>query len=305
MEYAPVVIFAYNRRDNLEMCLNTVGACKESKSTDLYIFCDGSKGLADIESVKEVQEYVSNYSLNNPFKKTYVYISEGNKGLAQSIIEGVSKIIKKYGRIIVLEDDLIVAEDFLDYMNRGLRFYENYKQYGSINGYTYPIKTLNKYSKDIYITRKADCWGWGTWIDRWEGTDWMVKDFDSYVNNPIERLKFEKLESGLDKMLIMQQKGETSSWAVRWVYSLYKRGLLSVYPSISRVGNIGHDGRGEHKSTSKCFAVELSNKNNKCEFELLQYDKKLERACSNYIRSVKIHDFLEILVSKMRFSKAN
>ncbi len=303
MEYAPVVVFAYNRKDKLEMCLNAVCKCAESKSSDLYLFCDGSKNSSDFDGVDAVRKYIDYFSSNSPFLHTYVRENEINLGLARNIISGVTEVINKYGKVIVLEDDIIVAEDFLDYMNRGLEFYEKHEQYGSINSCSYPIKALRKYDKDIYVTRKADCWGWGTWKNIWNDTDWDVLDFKHYQKNPIERMRFELLEAGLDNMLVMQQKGKTSSWAVRWVYSLYKRGLLSVYPSKSRAYNCGHDGSGEHGNSLDIFKGEVSTINDTCCFELLSANRKIEWDSSFYMRKYLVINMLSTINNKIDLMK--
>lgn len=125
-------------------------------------------------------------------------------------------VLNEYEEVIVVEDDLVVAEDFIRYMNGGLDYYRDLKQYGSICAYSYPIKELQKYDKDIYVTRKGDCWGWGTWQDRWKDIDWEFSDFSEYKRNTIKRIRVGRLESGLDKLLIAQSKGEGSSWAVLW-----------------------------------------------------------------------------------------
>lgn len=299
MSYAPLAVFAYNRKDKIERCLSTVSKCKEIEETDLHIFSDGPKNDADVTAVKEVRDYLYTFKEQAHFYRVFIYSSDKNKGLAKSIIEGVTQVIENYGKIIVLEDDLIVSDDFLHYMNNGLDFYKEYKRYGSINAYSYPIKSLRKYNKDIYVTRKGDCWGWGTWKDRWECVDWDVTDFHKYIHNPIARIRFESLEAGLDEMLVLQQEGKSSSWAVRWVYSLHKRGLWSVYPAKSRVTNIGMDGSGENSENTDAFSVEIFNSEEECNFELLEVDKKLERECANYVRIWRIKQRIKHYIDRI------
>ena len=279
---APVVVFAYNRPDKIKRCLDSLSECDRKENTDLFMFLDGPRSDEDIEKIKDVESFLEYYSCRGGFHKSVIIKSKINKGLKKSIVEGVTKIINEYGKVIVLEDDLIVAPDFLAYMNDGLDFYEKKKDYGSVCANVYPINQLKKYKRDIFVTRKGDCWGWGTWADRWEGVDWLFSDGNQYRRNLVERMRFESLESGLDKLLMRQIDGKGSSWAVIWIYSLYKRKLLSVYPRISRTANVGNDGSGEHGGTDNKYNVELSKAGEKCFFEDIPVDKQLERSLARY-----------------------
>lgn len=251
MTVAPVVVFAYNRAEKLKMCLKALETNSLVEKTDLFIFSDAAKRVEDTEKVVQVRNFIHQYQQNSKFKKITVVEQPHNLGLAKSIIGGVTKVISEYQKVIVVEDDLIVSEDFLIYMNQALDYYQDMKEYGSISAYTYPIPELKGYDKDIYVTRKGDCWGWGTWQDRWMQVDWSVSDFEAYVKDKKKRKAFNAIQYGIDSMLVSQQAGEIDSWAVRWCYHLFFHQLLTVYPRVSRTKNIGFDGSGVHCAESK------------------------------------------------------
>lgn len=290
--YAPLVIFAYKRADKLEKCLCALEKNHEVIDTKLYIFCDGPKKESDIVDVQKVRKLVHEYSCISKFKKVEIVESDQNKGLAKSIIGGVTEVIKKYGKIIVLEDDIIVKPNFLKYMNGALDYYENYQQYGSISAYTLPLKKLERYDKDVYIIRKGECWGWATWENRWVNVDWQVGDYVSYLNDKKKRKEFEKLQNGIDKMLVAQMEGKIDSWAVRWCYHLFKNGLLTVYPTESKVMNIGMDGSGTHFTDKKNidYGKKLDEKEQKYSwtYEALDVDFELERKVAVFERNEDI-----------------
>ena len=248
-EFAPVVVFAYNRADKLENCINHLEKCPEASESEIYIFCDGSRGSRDLSDVKKVQEYAHDYAEQSVFKHCTVNAQKKNRGLAFSIIVGVTEVVNKYGKVIVVEDDLVVAPTFLKFMNEALDYYQDDRKCGSVCSFTYPMKTLENYDKDVYFTRKADCWGWATWSDRWNNAVWADTDFESYLSNRKLRWQFEGLEAGLDRLMYLQYKGEIDSWAVRWIYYLFQKGQLSVYPTKSQVINDGFDGSGTHISS--------------------------------------------------------
>ncbi len=242
----PVVVFAYNRPEKLDKCLNNLEKCDGAAETPLFICCDGAKGTADREKVDRVRDIAYKHAANPAFKEVNVITQDSNKGLAASIITGVTQIINKFGSVIVVEDDLVVLPSFLSFLNEGLGFYKDAKEYGSISAFTYPIRELQEYVGDVFSTRKAECWGWATWADRWNNAEWENTDFSSYLKDRKERIRFERLEAGLDRLMYLQYKGKIDSWAVRWVYYLFKKDMLTVYPSKSRVENDGFDGSGTH-----------------------------------------------------------
>lgn len=282
--YAAVIVFGYSRKEKLEKCLEYLEKNSGIEKMDLHIFSDGAKGVKDIELVNDVRIYLDTYSKKSNFKTVNIYKSEKNKGLATSIIEGVSQIIDKYGKAIIVEDDLLTSDDFLQYMNDALEYYEDKKEYGSISGYTYPLKELENYNKDIYVTRKGECWGWGTWKDRWEKVDWNISTFSEYMNNSEMRKEFDRIEYGLDNMLIQQMNSKIDSWAVRWCYHLFRNNLLTVYPKKSRTTNIGFDGTGIHCGITNKYDNDITQKIGKCIFERLDVNEELERKASEYVQ---------------------
>lgn len=281
--YAPVIVFTHKRLDKTVECLNALCQNKGSEKTDLIIFSDGPKTISDIESVENVRSYLRRFCDENKyFRKTELIISEKNKGLATSIIEGVTKVINEYGTAIVVEDDLVTAEDFIEYMNGALRFYENDERIGSISAFTVPMNCLKRYKKDVYITRKGDCWGWSTWKKYWNEVDWNVSSFDEYYSNANMRKEFDSIGAGLDSMLCAYMKGTLDVWAVRWCYHLYRNKLLTVYPTISRTKNIGVDGSGEHCAPLERMQTSLNENIEPCKFETLDLNLYLEKKAVEY-----------------------
>lgn len=276
ISFAPIAIFAYKRKDKIEQCLSSLKKCDGFDKSQLFIFSDGFKGEADKGQVGEVRDYLRTFSQMCSCKSIEIIESKYNKGLANSIITGVTSIVNKYGKIIVVEDDLIVSKDFIKYMNIGLDFYETNKRYGMISAYTYPLKELDSYDKDVYVTRKGDCWGWATWKDRWETVDWELKNFDEYLSNKKERKAFSSLEYGLEEQLISQHNGKLDAWAARWIFHLFQHNYLTVYPKICRAVNMGNDSSGENCSTDDKYSNILYQGNEACRFEYLDVDHKLE-----------------------------
>jgi hypothetical protein len=211
---------------------------KESKYSNLFIFSDGHKSNFDKEDVLLVRQHIKEIK---GFKSVKIYESKINKGLAKSIINGVTLIINNFGKAIILEDDLIVSKFFLNFMNQALDFYQNDNKIWSISGYSPPLPSLKKHNKDIYLSLRSSSWGWATWQSRWSKVDWDLKDFNQFKKNKIKIDKFNLAGNDLFKMLELQYCGKIDSWAIRWCYSQFVHSTFSVTPKISMVQNIGFE----------------------------------------------------------------
>ncbi|WP_018613828.1 glycosyltransferase [Segetibacter koreensis] len=238
---APILLFAYKRLDTLT---RTVAALQQNylaKQSELFVFSDAAKTSSDVTEINEVRKFLKTIT---GFKNIEIYESDKNKGLSNSIISGVTQVINKYGKVIVLEDDLLTSTNFLSYMNEGLEHYKTNQQVFSISGYSYQLKVDNK--KDIYFTKRGSSWGWGTWKEKWEKVDWEVKDYDEFKKSSTLQKDFNKMGSDLSSMLKKQMDGKMDSWAIRWCYHQFKHNLYSVYPSVSKVKNIGFGDGATH-----------------------------------------------------------
>lgn len=185
---APVVLFCYKRPEVLKQTVETLKRNYLAKDSELFIFSDGPKKDEDVPAVESVRDYLKTIS---GFKNIVIREAAENKGLANSIVQGVTAIINKHTKAIVLEDDLVTSPNFLDYMNKGLNFFHNNAKIFSITGFSIPMKGLNENS--IYFTQRANSCGWGTWKDRWNGIDWEVKDYDDLMKDRLARKAFNRM----------------------------------------------------------------------------------------------------------------
>lgn len=275
---APIVVFVYNRLQCTIKTLEALGKNILAEESELFIFSDAAKTKEDIEKVRAVREYIAEYRKQCRFAKVTEYYAERNKGLANSVIDGVTKIITQYGRAIVLEDDCVPTEDFLKYINEALDFYKSNLNIWSISGYAYEFDSLKDYPHDIYMAWRGCSWGWATWEDRWKQVDWNVQDYKKFRFSIKKRLKFMRGGNDLPTMLKAQMNGKIDSWAVRWYYMQSKLDKYTVYPKLSRINNIGFDS-GVHGTEGMMPKEEnmLSNVDECCIFENLEIDKKLEK----------------------------
>ena len=276
MTLAPVVLFVYNRKEHTERTLSMLEKNDLAKESELYIFADGPKKPGD-EKVAAVREFLGEYEKCSCFKSVRIVKAEENKGLAKSVISGVSTIIAEYRKVIVLEDDLLTSPDFLQYMNGALDFYEKEENVWSISGFNFPLRSLKRYPHDVFYTYRGCSTGWGTWEDRWNTIDWEVKTFPDFLKDEGWQKRFSRGGKDLPGMLINQMENGLDSWAVRWVYEQSNQDKYSIYPKVSRVKNIGFDGTGVHSEADHSYDTVLSESSKPVRFEVLNPEKKILR----------------------------
>lgn len=250
MELAPIALFVYNRPEHTQKTIESLLKNKEAAQSYLYIFSDGAKSEKQKHRVEQVRTYIRGVV---GFKQVYITERKKNTGLAKSIISGVSEVIAKYKKVVVLEDDLIVSPNFIRYMNDCLKVYRNDNRIFSISAYCAPIEIPDDYPHDVFLFRRINSWGWATWQNRWEKVDWMVNDFEDFITDRKTTEKFNRGGEESSIVLLWQMQGKINSWAIRFYYSCFKNNGMNVYPVLSKVKNIGADGSGSHVEKTKKY----------------------------------------------------
>lgn len=284
---APVALFVYSRfehtKKTVESLLNNVYA----SSTDLIVFSDAARSYEYHNPVNLVRHYVSQIT---GFKSLTVHHRPFNYGLSRSITSGVAHVLEHYGRVIVLEDDMVTSRYFLMYMNAALVKFAEDDRVISIHGYVYPVKEP---LPEVFFLRGADCWGWATWSRGWSL-------FNPDGQKLFNEIRSNKLTRSFDfngsfqymRMLQDQIKGKNNSWAILWYASAFLAGKLTLYPGRSLVQNIGNDGSGIHCDSNTLMDVELSNTPVDLNNVFVKESIFANRIFEAYFKSIKRGSFL-------------
>lgn len=254
MSFAPIVLTVYKRPWHTEKTLMALKNSDLSNESILYIYSDGPKEYAvkeDIDNINKVREILRK---DKWCKEVNIIESEKNIGLVRSFVSGINNAIEKYGKVIVLEDDQIVALGFLKYMNKALDLYENDKNVMHISAYMYPAKFISK--QTTFFLNVQSCPGWGTWKRAWNYYNDDAQDHVKYFKEKDEIKKFDL--GGYAKWFLQLEKNVEEpgfSFAVKWYASCYRNSGLSLFPSRSLIQNIGLDGTGEHCKKNNMYDV--------------------------------------------------
>jgi len=252
---APIALFVYNRPEHTRRTLNSLQKNLLADESRLFIFSDGAKTPADQAKVDEVRQLISDVA---GFKSVKVIKGKQNKGLANSIIDGVTQLVNEYGKVIVFEDDLLSSKYSLQYFNEALTKYANEEKVMHIGAYMFEVS--DKKLPETFFYRIATSWGWATWARAW-------KDFEPDIDKLIgqfdkQKISYFSIDGTMNFWKQMQEfkAGKNNSWAIRWYASIFLKGGLTLNPAHSLVHNIGHDGTGVHSNIENTYKVKISNK---------------------------------------------
>lgn len=254
MNWAPIVLFTYDRPEHTRLALEALAANAGAVECDLHVYSDGPKAGDPDGAVRAVRGLLSSVT---GFKSVTVIQRETNLGLADSVITGVTEVLTRFPSVIVMEDDLLTSPNFLAFMNAALSTYEDRRDVFSVTGYNYPLAMPEAYLEDAYLSYRGSSWGWGTWRDRWSRVDWAVGDYAEFTRDAEQQERFRRGGDDLPQMLELQMGGKLDSWSIRFDYAHYKHDAFCLHPVVSKVQNIGFDGSGIHCSESDDYYVEL------------------------------------------------
>lgn len=236
---SPILLFVYNRPAHVRRCIEALRQNAQAAESDLFIYSDAAKDAEAEEAVRQTRLYIKSIT---GFKEVHLIEREKNWGLARNVIDGVTTLVNRFGRVIVLEDDLVVAPYFLQFMNEALTVYQDEPRVGHIQACDF---TQDPSLPDTFLIRWTGSWGWATWKRAWQY-------FNPDGKALLEQLEARKLTRQFDfggtypftRMLRRQIAGKNNSWAIRWNASLFLNDILSLNVGKSLVQNEGFDGSG-------------------------------------------------------------
>ena len=213
------------------------------------MFSDSPKDDKSAEGVRQVREYLSRL---DGFASIEIVEREENYGCAKNIILGITQVAREFGRVIIVEDDILTSPYFLTYMNEALELYKDDEKVGTVSGWLSPMSMCSGEEKEMpqsfFVAAGVGIWGWGTWQ-----RSWCSYEYDAW--KLLQRIKEAGLEDEFNfglkhkprsKNLEDQAMGYIGTWDYQLVASMFIHGRLSLVPGRTLTNNIGCDGTGEH-----------------------------------------------------------
>ncbi|HZP68458.1 MAG TPA: glycosyltransferase [Pseudolabrys sp.] len=257
MSLAPIALFVHARPAHTRRVIASLQANPPARDSELIVFSDAPKKSEQADAVREVREFVRGI---DGFASVKVIERERNLGLSGSITDGISRLCREQGRVIALEDDLVVAPGFLAFLNAGLDRYADAARVAQISGYMFPTETDTGVASFLPI---ISCWGWATWKRAWDHYDADMTGLQRLAADKEMRKRFDLGGAYPYYAMACEQKcGKLDSWGIRWHLSVFMRDLLVLYPPRSLVQNEGVDSSGTHGAGHKQLQVPLA----KCDY---------------------------------------
>ncbi len=240
----PVALFSYNRPAHTDRALRALAACEGLKECDLYFYADGPKDAAAEPAVQATREILRAWAGRLQARLVEQPV---NRGLAPSIVAGVTDLCDRYGHVVVVEDDLVVSPDFLRYMRGALTRYADDERVMQVGGFTIAPPAAGSSTDDAFFIPVTSTWGWGTWQRAWRHFAWEPQNLQT-AKGDADWLALFNLHGAANFSAMLEERlaGRNSSWGILWWYAVSRQRGLVLYPSRSLVWNGGFDGTGEH-----------------------------------------------------------
>jgi len=254
---SPIVISTYIRLEHLKKTISALQVNSLADKSHLFILSDAPKEGDELR-VKKVRNYLKTIT---GFAQITLIEREEN-GRVTNNRGGMRQVLDEYGKLIFLEDDIITAPGFLEYMNLALNKYANDPKVFSISGYCPPILIPNNYEFDAYFVRRFNAWGFGIWKDRFDTIQYVSEQrYADFINSEDDVRDFTE-NGGVDmlEMLRVDAAGRIDALDVKAMFAQYKLDQYTLYPVSSLIQNIGMDGSGLHSSRTRRFNVAISEK---------------------------------------------
>jgi len=256
MTPAPIALFCFKRLDTLKSCIESLKSCPESKESDLIIYSDAARNEGESEKANEVRYYLTQIT---DFKSIKIILRDENLGVDYNIIKGIQQMSQEYESFIIVEDDLVVSNQFLRFMNAGLEHFKSFEKVLTLSAFNY-VKIPKKYIWDCYFAQRTNPWGWATWSHKIMDVEWNLAHTNNFLSYPSEMKAFNEWGSDKSRMLRRTLQGEIRTWDVRLDYFQYKRDLLTVYSIKNLVLNIGFN-RADASNTTGYNRFKMNHQN--------------------------------------------
>lgn len=299
MNYSPIAIFACSRPKHTANLLRTLKKNPEINKSKIFFFIDYPKHINDLKNYREVINILEAFNQNAILIKR-----KRNLGLKQNIISGINYVLDRYENVIVLEDDLQVSPNFINFINKALNYYKNEKNIISISGFGLSNENLNNLNtkKDFYLNHRFPSWGWATWKSKWP-QHILKLNIDELKNDNLTELnKYcgNDVKVAVEKILL----NELDAWAALTTYYSYINNLFSLYPTNSLVENKGFDGSGVNGGYSKKISsLKISTGYNAQFTKDIVFDLDIARRHNKYLTRGNIYVFISNLLEILRLKK--
>ena len=236
---APVLFIAFARPDATRRTFERI---KAAQPTSLYVSIDAprpERGAAERNQVDEVTAIAT--AVDWPCT-LHTQFSDHNRGPGRGPRWAMDWFLTQESEGIIVEDDCLPEVSFFTFCDELLERYRDDERIGAIAGTAFGAHAAQPRHDSYRFSRYATMWGWATWRRAWaevdpllgswpvdRETDWLLqvgdghRDFADYWTGVFDMVRADLPEY----------------WDYQFQYALWKRGQLTIHPSVNLVSNIG------------------------------------------------------------------
>ena len=252
-----IVIPTLCRHKHLEKCLESLKKNPYAQYVDVYIGLDYPAKESHWPGYREILKLMErDYSM---FRNFCLFKRTENYGADKNERTLILDAIKDHEQFILMEDDVELSENYLEYMLKALDYFRDDPDVISVSGYAYPVRIKTEDKCNI-ITQNAifNMWGAGFWKNKFEifmkdikEDLCLIRDFSynlkNYKLSKYRRSDYINCVAGVDpddrdvnELCFMF----TNFTDIAMSVYMEVKGEYQAMPLISKVRNNGFDGSG-------------------------------------------------------------
>ena len=255
---APVLLMTYRRPENTKRILDII---KNFNQNNIFVFNDGLKASHHKYNHRKTRNVILNFKKKN---KINIIFSKKNLTQKYNLPFAISKVFKKFDKVIILEDDCIPNKSFFKFCNLLLERYKNDNRISQISGNNFlNYKKFKRRNNDSYFfSNFTSSWGWATWKNRWENSYdskislWPKIKKEKWLNDIFNNKKSLHFWT---KAFDRRFKELDDDWDRPWTFANLINNRLNIFPSKNLISNIGADNSALHLNPKKWNKLKLED----------------------------------------------
>jgi hypothetical protein len=242
LQWAPIALFIFRRPEHTRRTILSLQDCEGFADSQVYVFADGPRQPGDVAAV-----HAARFEARRLLGEKAVFVERAeNLGVDESIIAGATQLCDQYGKVVVIEDDLVFSPNFLKFLNLGLHRYEHEPRVMQVCGYMFDVPQFQQRNEAIFLPMTSSL-GWATWKRAWDHFDPEATGWRARLDNVAEAKRFDlDGQFRYARMLSHHMRSTTPAWDIRWYYTVFSRDGLAMFPPRTLVLHTGFDGTGTH-----------------------------------------------------------
>jgi hypothetical protein len=232
MNKLPVLFIFFNRIDEALLSFDKI---KEYQPDKLYLSSDGGRDVGEHKLVIELR--------NRLLKKidwecqVYHKFEDYNLGCKDNVGSAVKWFFNNVEKGVVIEDDIMVNDQFFQFMTEMLNKFHNDFSIQMISGFNYAASV--KFSSDVALVPYPNIWSWGSWGNRFSNYTTTVQETDIQLIQDTVISKNKKVSKYLLKLFRMIKNGDLNTWDYQILLLMISPKRLTIIPKYPLCENIG------------------------------------------------------------------